>query len=128
MPARAHSAYSVRIHLFLRIAVRDCAGKIEQNPVRMDSGLNRRLNWGTERDFHAHIASIPRHPHILYRRRSAWDLRRGGRRQEHKDREMFPNGRHLFLTLASARLDFRVAACLILLVAHRGPTRDDQTS
>jgi len=106
--ARAHPAHSIRVDLFLRIAVRDYAGKVEQNPVRMYSRLNRWLNRRTERHFHAQIAALPRHGYVLYGRGSRCALRRGARHEEQYGSEMFLNSLHFLLTLASAPHKFRV--------------------
>ena len=121
----AHPAHAVHVDVFLSFAGSGGAGKVEQNPVWVYGCLNRRLNRRAQRHFDAQAAPISRHRHILDGGRASAVLGHGIRHQEHIDREMFLNGGHVFLTIGSAPLPSRVAACLISLLAHLWPIRAD---
>ena len=105
MLANAQPAHAIHVDLFLGIAVRYGARKVEKNPVRIYGRLNRRLNRRAERHFHTQADAVPRYRHTLHGCGPGWVLLRGGgRHQEHRDCEMFANCHHIFVTLASAPL------------------------
>jgi hypothetical protein len=80
----------------------DCAGEIEQDSIRVDRRLNRRLYWRTEHNFHAQIFPLPRDRHLAHSRGPSCVLRHGARHCKHKSSEMFGNCRHVGFALASA--------------------------
>ena len=120
--ARADPEYARDGDRFLRIAIGYRAGKIEQNSVRIDSGLNGWLDRGTESNFDPRSAGVRRHRDILHSGSSAWSLRGGARHEEHPDREMFSKGHYFFATLASTPLEPRAAA-YTFHSAHAWPNR-----
>ncbi len=102
---RAHAPHSVQMDrkIFYAI-VGPRLGKIQQNPVRIRRGVERRFYRAAERNFHAQIASLASRGHALQRRWPRCVLRRGTRQQEHQGPEMFLNCHHSVLTLAGAPL------------------------
>lgn len=46
----ADAAHAVHIDVFLRVAAGDCAGKVEENPIRVDRCFARGLDWGADSD------------------------------------------------------------------------------
>jgi hypothetical protein len=101
--ASAHTAHPVGVNILFSFAVRDGAGKVEQNPVWIDRGFNRWLHRRTQRHFHSQAAAISCYRDVLYSCGCpACALRQGARHQEHARYEMFADRRHIVSTLASA--------------------------
>jgi hypothetical protein len=118
-----HAAHAIHVDAFLRVAVGDCAGKVEQDPVWVHSRFTQGLNRRSESNFHAQAGSVPGHSHILDVSRASSTLRRSARHHEQARREMFPIRHHFFPTLASAPLDSRAVAGLISFPGTCVPNR-----
>jgi len=100
-----HSPHSVHIDRKTSYRVVGTSiGKVEQNPVGIRRGAERRFYRAAESNFHAQLRSLASRGHALQRRWPRCVLRLGARQQEHQSPEMFLSCHHSVLTLAGAPL------------------------
>jgi len=102
---RAHTPHSIHMDRKTSYCVVSTRiGKVEQNPIGIRCGVERRFHRAAESNFHSQICSLPNCGHVLQRHRPRCILRRGRRQQEHQCPEMFLNCPHSVMTLAGAPL------------------------